>query len=220
VYCFERRTSRRRKPRLAACSPKATRLQHLKPSTLSERNLLSPLQIAIGNYTTRTSPSAPISELSRTTSSESYDTTQSALIVHPVCGTHNGRLIRIQQYRPRLFTTNLSNEETMETLAYTSTYAAFAAPLTLKLAAHPRKPYPAIEAVPARSPLQKTLDTLFPTKSTPAIGAKANFCVRTAQIARAAKAEKRSIYPSVRSIAAQGAGSRRCATFLNPTTGL
>jgi hypothetical protein len=105
----------------------------------------------------------------------------------------------------------------METLVYSSTYAAFATPLTLKLGAYLLTPDPAIENVTVRCPLQNTLEASKPTR---AIGSIANTCLKTAQLAKSAKGRRRTAYPTIVGMTTHWPGFCRCATFLNRDTGM
>jgi hypothetical protein len=188
--------------------------------------LLSPLQIATGNYTTRTSLSTLVSDLDLSTTSP-CDNSQTALIVHPLYGSHNRRLSLIYTYRPAYPSLNPAKVEIMENLVYTDTYAAFEGPLTLKFAARPRKSDPSITKRPSRfqntfdalRPLQTMLDSLFPSEPTRAVGDMAKEGLNTRRLAIYGKIRGRRIIPVTVPGTTGRQLARRCPVVFNEETG-
>jgi hypothetical protein len=188
--------------------------------------LLSPLQVATGNYTTRTSLSTLVSDLNLSNTS-SCDNPQTALFVHPLYGSHNRRLSRIYTHRPAYPFPNPAKVEIMENLVYTDTYAAFEGPLTLKFAARFRKSDLSITKRPSRfhntfealRPLQTMLDSLFPSEPTRAVGDVAKEGLNTRRLAIYGKTRGRRIVP----LTVPGTTGRqlagRCPVTFNEETG-
>jgi hypothetical protein len=216
-----------------------TRKKHtfniLEVRSSKTKYLLSPLQVATGNYTTRTSLSTLVSYLDDSITSSCNDS-QTTLIVHPLYGSHNRHPSRIYPHRRTYLTPSPAKVEIMETPEYTDTYAAFARPLTLNPPPRPWKAGPSLNTrrsrfqdtwtsnssfytSPVHFPLQPILDSLFPSESTRAVGDVAKESLKTRLVSIRGKIRGRRIVPVTVPGATGRELGRRCPVVFNEVTG-